>query len=100
MEGLSFSMGFLVLFPADYSSFIFYIYFLSTSAIIFFCAFDASAVADYSKGRVENARGRYVLVIIKNVLVMRMNLLICKSTFHYQKDIFFVLERDVLERDE
>ena len=95
MEGLSFSMGFLVVFPADYSSFIFYIYFLSTSAIIYFCAFDASAVADYSKGRVENARGKYVLVIIKKCFSNEDEIGDLQEHFPLPKRyFFFVLERD------
>jgi hypothetical protein len=76
--------------PADYFSLVFYIFYLSITNN-FFIFLGVSVVADYSMDRVEEGKVRemYVLTIIKSILILIMELVICWSTFHY----FFILGR-------
>jgi len=61
----------------------------------------ASAVGDYSMDKVDGeisyiwAIGKCVLVATESVFVLRMELVICWSTSHYQKDSFPVLGREM-----
>jgi len=79
------------------------IYFLSLLPIILFIFLVATAVAYYSKDRVEGetpyiwgrGRGRCVLAIAKFFLVLMMGLGVCWSISHYLKSRFLVLERGI-----
>ena len=84
--------------PADYSSLILYIFSLSITDNSFFSFFYSQCCSRLLNDMVDEriplhlGNRECILVITKNILVSGMELVVCWSTLHYQRDSFIVLE--------